>query len=96
MTSPTIPANIQAAIDDLTPDMKSIVQHVEHDSISAGTTQNNYGGYMSTLMSLNAKGGEKTLFIICKALIAAGGNATGIKAAAALITGRDPLQTIGR
>ncbi len=89
-----IPAAVQAAIDDLTPDMAAVVQNVEHDAMTAGLTQNNYGGYMATLQTLNPSGNEVSLFVICSALIAAGGNEAGIKAAAAIITGRDPLQAL--
>lgn len=93
--TPTIPPAIQAAIDDITPDMIAVVKAVEIDSLSAGTTQNNYGGYMSTLQTLCPTNDSTMLFVICSALIAAGGNAQGIKAAAAIITGRDPLQALG-
>lgn len=89
-----IPEKIQKAIDDLTPDMTAIVQNVEKDSFSAGLTQFNYGGYMSSIQTLNPSGSPTMLFVIASALIAAGGDERGIRAAVAIITGRDPLQAL--
>jgi hypothetical protein len=88
-------ASVQSHIDALTPDMIPIVRNVEHDSMNAGMTQNNYGGYMATLATLCPNNEPRMLYIICAALIAAGGNAAGIKSAAAINSGRDPLQALG-
>ena len=88
-----IPAEIQRHIDDLTPDMKPIVDNIENGMMS-GMTQNNYGGYMSTLADLCPSNDPRMMLIICSAMIAAGGNAAGIKSAAALNTGRDPLAAL--
>jgi hypothetical protein len=88
-------ASVQSHIDALTPDMVPIVQNVEHDSRAAGMTQHNYGGYMATLATLCPNNDPRMIYIICSALIAAGGNEAGIKAAAAINTGRDPLQALG-
>lgn len=77
-------------IDALTPDMKPIVDKIENGMMS-GTTQHNYAGYMSTLAELCPDNDARMLYIVCRAMIAAGGNEAGIKAAAAINTGRDPL-----
>ncbi len=87
-------ASVQSHIADLTPDMIPIIERIEKGPM-AGTTQHNYGGYMSALATLCPGNDSRMLYIICSAMIAAGGNEAGIKSACAINTGRDPLQAIG-
>ena len=97
MTTKTkdIPIEIRRHIVDLTPDLVPIVKRIESGP-GSNMTQFNYGGYMSALNALVPDASDsRTLFIVCMALIDAGGNERGIKSAAAIITGRDPLQAIG-
>ena len=100
MTTPAaktkgIPDDIQAAIDLIAPEIKGIVHNVENGTMS-GTTQNNYGGYMSALSSLvpSEDPGNKLMFIITESMKQNGGNAAGIKSAAAVILGRDPIEAL--
>lgn len=94
-----IPAAVQEKIDDLTPDMQQIIPLIKR-SLSYATTQHGYSAYMSALHSLlgdadlQTDEGKLLLFIIVSAMIAAGGDARGIKAAAAIITGNDPMRAM--
>jgi hypothetical protein len=93
----TIPADVQKKIDLLAPEMRQIIPQIKR-SIAYATTQHGYGAYMSALHSmlgntdLQTDEGKLVLFIVCQSMIAAGGDQRGIKAAAAIITGRDPIQ----
>ena len=69
--------NVQKAIADLTEDMRPIVDKIEHGMMS-GTTQYNYGGYMSALSSFKTTE-SVMMFIIGNAMLAAGGNQAGIE-----------------
>ena len=77
----TVNPKVQAAIDNLTPDMVPIVKSIE-DGIK--TTQDNYGRYMSLLQQL--AGSDKTmLFVVSRALVGAGANAQGVHSALGII-----------
>ena len=79
---PKIKAAIDALADD---DMRAIVDKIEN-GMMAGTTQHNYGGYMSAL--INFKTTDSTmLFIIGNAMIAVGGNQAGIESAIKVVAG---------
>lgn len=94
-----IPASIQAKIDDLTPDFIPVIADLKK-SIAYSTTQHGYGAYMSALHAilgetdLQTSNGKTLLFIVASAMVAAGGDARGIKAAAAIITGNDPMRAM--
>jgi hypothetical protein len=83
-------ATVQPRIDALTPDMIPIVECIETGPMS-GTTQHNYARYMSTIATLCPDSDPRMLYIVGRAMIAAGGNEAGIKSAIAIITGRDVM-----
>ena len=74
---------VRAAVDDLVDDMKPIVDKIENGMMS-GTTQHNYGGYMAAL-SVFKTTEPVMLFIIGNAMLAAGGNQSGIQAAIKIV-----------
>ena len=76
---------IKQAIADLVDDMKPIVKNIEHGRTS-GTTQHNYGGYMTAFSAFKTTE-PVMLFIIGNAMLSAGGNQTGIQSAIKVIGG---------
>ena len=77
----------QAAIDSLTEDMRQVVQGIE-SGLTSGTTQNNYGGYMTAINTLVPDSNRVSLYVVSKAMVAAGGNVEGIKSALRIIAGQ--------
>lgn len=93
--SDRIEAAIKALADD--PDIIALIDQTENGrSLSAGMTQYNYGAYMTHLHTLCPQPEENPamFYVICKAFIRAGANENGIKAAAAILTGRDPMRAV--
>lgn len=98
-TTTQIPAHVQEKINLLAPEMQQIVPQIKR-SLSYSTTQHGYGAYMSALHSmlgetdLQTDNGKLLLFIVCMALIAAGADQNGVKAAAAILAGDDPMRVL--
>ena len=75
---------IQQAIESLTDDdMRAVVDKIENGMMS-GTTQHNYGGYMSALSNFKTTDAVM-LFIIGNAMVACGGNKAGIESAIRIV-----------
>jgi hypothetical protein len=74
------------AIEDLAKDMKPLVDEIENGPSNYQSTKDNYGRYLSAITTM-AAGNTASARIAGKALIIAGANSEGVKAAFRIYTG---------